>query len=167
MGMGTPSELIREGEDETRRRGGAGEDRCPADQSLSLINLGGVLTSTSLARRQFRRGIPDRRRSTPGPPLPTTRRFNLNLEFHPPNLDTIRGTYVVMLNSNRGSCRVGPVQGGSTGGDGRVLIVISSWVVEVTTFSLSLALMLGEINSGRQGRNGGNVLIIICFISLG
>lgn len=48
----------------------------------------------------------------------------------------------MMLNSDGGGCRVGPVQGGSTGRDGWVLIVIPSWVVEVTSFPLALALML-------------------------
>jgi len=35
----------------------------------------------------------------------------------------------MMLNGDRGSCRIGSVQGESTGRDGWVVIVIHSWVV--------------------------------------
>jgi hypothetical protein len=128
VGMGTPSEVTREGDDETRRLGGAGEDRCPACQ-YPVTEKEGILTSTSLSRRQFRRGIPNRRRSAPSPSLPTTRRFNLNLKLHPPNLDTIRSTHIVMLNGNRRGRRVGPVQGRSTRRDRWMVVIISSWVV--------------------------------------
>jgi hypothetical protein len=67
----------------------------------------------------------------------------------------------MMLNSDGGGCRVGAVKCGSTRGDGWVLIVIPGWVVEVATFSRSLALMLGEIDSRRQGRDWGNILATI------
>jgi len=66
-----------------------------------------------------------------------------------------------MLNGNRGGRRVGSVECGSSGRHGRVMIVITGRVVQVTALSLTLSLfkLLREVDGRGQDRYGRDIVI--------
>jgi len=66
-----------------------------------------------------------------------------------------------MLDGDRGGCRVGSVEYGSSGRHGRVMIVITGRVVQVTALSLTLSLfkLLREVDGRGERRYGRGIVI--------